>query len=124
MMTGLFQLGQGLYTYNKLQTAVRAAGRYASMRSYDSATATPSAEFTDAVRNVVLYGNPSGGTEPLFANLAAEQVNLVVAMSGSAPTVVTVRLNGYALDTIFGSVKLTNKPSATFTYGGRYTAGF
>lgn len=124
MMTGIFELGQGLYTYNKLQTAVRAGARYASMRTYNSATSTPSAAFQAAVQNVVIYGNPAGGTTPHVANLTPNQVDIIVRMSGNVPAEVTVRVNGFALDTIFGSVILTNKPSSTFAYGGRYTAGY
>ena len=124
LMTGLFELGHGLYTYNKLQTAVRAGARYASMRSYDSSSSTPSDAFRLAVRNVVIYGEPGGAGEPNVPDLEPAQINIVVGMSGAVPSEMTVKVNGYALDTIFGSVTLTNKPAATFAYGGRYTAGY
>lgn len=124
LMTGLFELGQGLYTYNKLQTAVRAGARYASMRTYNSATSTPSAGYQQAVRNVVIYGDPAGSGQPHIADLLPNQVSISVAMVGAVPSAVTVKVNGYALDTIFGTINLANKPSATFAYGGRYTAGY
>ena len=124
LMTGMFELGHGLYTYNKLQTAVRAGARHASMRSYNSANSTPSVAFETAVRNVVLYGNPAGGSGPNIPDLTPQHIGLSVRMEGSAPVEMTVTVNGYPLDTIFGVLTLTNKPYASFTYGGRYTAGF
>jgi hypothetical protein len=49
--TGTFQFGYTFYVYNNLESAVRGGARYASMRNYDSRTATPSAAFTTAVQD-------------------------------------------------------------------------
>ncbi len=41
VFSGVFQFGYALYVYNSLESAVRAGARYASQRTYDSATAPP-----------------------------------------------------------------------------------
>jgi Flp pilus assembly protein TadG len=123
-MIGVFQLGQAMFEYNRLQSAVRAAARYASMRSYDSTTSTPTAAFQTAVRNLVIYGTPAGGGSSNFAGIAPDHVHLAVTMNAALPSVMTVSINGYSVDTIFGDLTFNNKPSASFAYGGRYTAGY
>jgi Flp pilus assembly protein TadG len=124
MLAGTFELGYGMFSYNRLQQAVRAGGRYASLRSYDSVTSTPTNAFLTAVRNVVIYGDPEGGTTPVVNGLTPEHVTLNVALNGGVPATMTVAITGFEIKTIFTNVQLTNKPAAAFAYGGRYTAGF
>jgi Flp pilus assembly protein TadG len=124
LLGGTFELGYGMFSYNRLQQAVRAGARYASLRSYDSATATPTNAFLTAVRNVVIYGTPEGGATPVVNGLTPEQVQLSVEVNGSVPTTMTIRITGFPIRTIFTNVQLTGKPAASFPYGGRYTAGF
>ena len=121
---GMFQVGEAFYNYNKLETAVRAGARYASIRSYNSSSGTPSAAFLSAVRNVVVYGDPAGGTRPVVAGIAPQDVNLTVTMNGATPATMEVRVGRFTADTIFGTLKLQNKPLAVYSYGGRYTAGY
>ena len=48
LFAGVFQFGYTLYVYNNLDSAVRGGARYASLRAYDSATASPSAAFSES----------------------------------------------------------------------------
>ena len=50
---GTFQFGYMFYAYNTLVNAVRDGARYASLKPYDSASATPSSGFQTAVQNQV-----------------------------------------------------------------------
>jgi Flp pilus assembly protein TadG len=124
LLGGTFNIGYGLYSYNKLQSAVRAGGRYASLRSYDSSTGTPSSAFETAVKNLVVYGDPDGGATPVVPGLQAGHVTLSVSMNGTMPANMTVAISGLPIYTVFKTLVLSGKPSATFTYGGHYTAGY
>ena len=120
----IFQLGDAFYNYNKLQTAVRAGARYASIRSYNSSSGTPSAAFLLAVRNVVVYGDPAGGTRPVINGIAPQDVDLTVTMNGATPATMEVRVGQLTVNTILGTLQLQKKPLAVYPYGGRYTAGY
>lgn len=120
IFAGSFQYGYSYYVYNNLQTSVRAAGRYAAARTYDSSTATPSAAFTTAVKNMAVYGNPLGGTRSVAPNLTTDKVALSVVFSLGTPSRVTVQVNDYRINGVFGAVTLNGKPRATFPYLGRW----
>ena len=121
LLAGTFQFGYSFYLYNKIQSAVRAGARYAALRDYDSSNATPSAAYATAVKNMVVFADPAGGTVPVATGLTTSHVNVSVTMgSGSTPSAVTVGVNGYQIQAIFGNITLQNKPSATFVYAGRY----
>jgi Flp pilus assembly protein TadG len=117
--TGTFQFGYTFLQYNNLQNAVARGARYASLVPYDSATATPSAAFKAAVRNMVLYGTPSAGTTPVLPGLTAANVNVVPSFGTlGIPLTMTVSISGYTIDSIFAKSALSNKPQVTFTYQG------
>ena len=120
IFAGSFQYGYSYYVYNNLQTSVRAAGRYAAARTYDSATATPSAAFTTAVKNMAVYGNPLGGTRSVAPNLTTDKVAVSVAFSMGTPSQVAVQVNNFQINGVFGTVTLNGKPRATFPYLGRW----
>jgi Flp pilus assembly protein TadG len=118
LFTGTFQFGYTLYVYNSLQSAVRGGARYASMRSYDSASATPSSGFSTAVKNMVVYGNPDGTGQPVSRGLTASNVQIQPNMNGAAPESITVQITGYTIDAVFTSFTFNGKPSTTFPYTG------
>lgn len=118
-LVGTFQFGYTFYTYNALQSSVRAGARYASLRSYDSSTSTPSAAFLAAVRNVVVYGSPSGGTKPVVAGLTTDKVSLSVTLVNNVPSQMTVSINSFDIDAAVGKIRLTGKPWTAFPYTGR-----
>jgi len=120
IFTGVFQFGYTFYVYNRLENAVRAGARYGSLRVYDSATETPSAAYVEAVRNVVLYGNPSGGSQPIVPGLSAESVTVTMAMDRNVPQQASVAIATYDIDAVFTTIHLVGKPRAAFTYVGRF----
>jgi len=134
LFTGVFQFGYALWTYNQLANHVRAGARYASLKTFDAAGATPSADFRQAVQNMVAYGTPSpaiGITTPgaigvltpaTVSGLSPSQVTLTVGAEDGLPGVMTVAVSGYTVSTIFGNFTLTDKPAMTFDYMGRYAA--
>jgi Flp pilus assembly protein TadG len=124
LFIGTFQFGYTFYQYNLLKNAVNSGAEYASLRTYDSNSATPSNAFMQAVQNVVVYGNPAGGTQPVSPGLATSNVVLTpgwsTAGSGGVPLTMTVSLTGYTIQAVVGTTTLTGKPSATYPYTGIY----
>jgi Flp pilus assembly protein TadG len=123
VFAGTFQFGYTFYQYNLLKNAVMNGASYAAMRNYDSASNTPSTAFSTAVKNVVVYGDPAGGTTPVAPNLSTSNVNLVPtlfnnATSNQPPIAITVSISGYTISAVFGSTTLTSKPSVTYPYQG------
>lgn len=120
VFTGVFQFGYAFYQYNYLENAVRGGARYASLRVYDSSNSTPSAAYLTAVRNMVLYGNPSGGTQPVTRGLTANKVSVTVTFERSVPRRVAVAIVNYQIDAVFTTISLNGKPKVSFPYLGRY----
>ncbi len=118
LFAGTFQFGYAFFVYNTLSSAVRGGARYASMRAYDSSSGTPSAAFSTAVRNMVVYGNAEGGGQPVTPRLTAANVEIAPNMNGAAPESITVRIHGLTVDAVFTSFTFNGKPSATFPYAG------
>jgi len=116
LFTGTIQFGYTLY--NNLQSEVRGGARYASMRSYDSATITPSHEFSGAVKNMVVFGNPEGTGQPVSRGLTPANVQIQPNMNGAAPESITVQIAAYTIDAVFTSFTFNGKPSTTFPYTG------
>lgn len=120
VFSGAFEFGYAFYAYNRLVNAAREGARYASMKPYDSATSTPSTAFSTAVKNMVVYANPTppDGATPVVRGLTTSNVSLTVLSSGVQPLQMTVSISNFPLDAIFGTITLNNKPSVTFTYLG------
>jgi Flp pilus assembly protein TadG len=110
------RFGYSLYTYNKLEALVSAGARYASRLTYDSTTETPSQSFQTAVSNMVIYGNPAGGTRPLVPGVSAANVAVAAVMENRVPKRLKVSIVNYGLT----SWTLNGKPYAEFRYMGRY----
>ncbi len=119
MMMGVFEFGYAFFLYNQLKNAVREGSRYASLATYDSSTAAYTDAYGNAVKNMVVYGSPSGGTQSLVPRLNTAHVRVAVTFARGVPASVTVRVENYPLDTGFKTL-LLHKPSCTFTYVGRY----
>lgn len=118
MFSGTFDFGYTLIQYNRLETAVAQGARYASLAPYDSATANPSSAFVLAVRNMVLYGNPAGGTAPVLGGLTPSNVELRVTFANGVPASVQVSITGYNIYALFGNHALNGKPEVTYAYQG------
>lgn len=118
VLAGVFQFGYALFVYNNLESAVRGGARYASARSYDSSSAAPSPDYSAAVKNMVVYGNPEGTGQPVARGLSASNVEIQANMNGAAPESITVAITGYKVDAVFTSFTFDGKPAKTFPYTG------
>ncbi len=123
VLTGCFQFGYALYVYNQLQTAVRAGARLASLKTYDSLTSTPTAAFRTSVANMVVYGNPSGGSQPVVAGLTTANVSVTMHFESGTPRAVTVSVSNFSVDTIVKRINLVNKPRMKLAFMGRVDPG-
>jgi Flp pilus assembly protein TadG len=120
MLFGTFEFGYAFYTYNRLIAAVREGGRYASLRTYDSSTTTPSDAYLTAVKNAVVYGNQAGSGTPVVSGLTTSQIGVTMTMNNGVPDIVTVSVTNFTIDTLITTLNLANKPSAAFRFEGRY----
>ena len=66
LFAGIFQFGYTFYTYNVLKLAVANAAEYGSRLDYDTGNTSP---YTDALRNMVVYGDATAGTTPVLTGL-------------------------------------------------------
>ncbi|MGD8808329.1 MAG: TadE/TadG family type IV pilus assembly protein [Gammaproteobacteria bacterium] len=78
MILGVTELSRVMIRYNALTKAVRDGARHASALALLGTTGTVMIDqaLTDAVRNVVVYGNVAGTGTPVLEGLAAGQVTL------------------------------------------------
>jgi Flp pilus assembly protein TadG len=118
VFSGTFDIGYTVIQYNKLQTAVAQAARYASLVPYDSSSDAPSSAFKSAVQNMVVYGNPVAGGAPVVGGLTTSNVALQVTFANGVPATVQVSVTGYTINALFGSHILFGKPRVTFPYQG------
>ena len=118
---GTFQFGYTFLQYNNLENAVARGARYASLIPYDSTTTTPSAAFSSAVKNMVLYGSSTAGTSPVVSGLATTNVNLTVTFTNGVPSAMTVSVSGYSINSVVATSTLTQKPKITYAYQGIWT---
>ena len=108
LLTGIFEIGYTLYTYESLVQAVRAGARYAALNAPRTASGS---EFTKSVRNLVVYGDPSpdAKAKPIAAGLAPDQVDVLLE-----PAAATVSLRGFTIDAVFRKISLDGRPTVTF----------
>jgi Flp pilus assembly protein TadG len=66
-MFAVLEFGRVLWTHNALADAARKGARYAVLHSQGD---------IGAVKNVVVYGDPAGGTNPVVDNLSTTNVNV------------------------------------------------
>lgn len=109
MFAGIFEIGYSFYTYGTLVSAVRAGARYAALQPRGSGA--DSAVIAEAVRNVVVYGDPAPAdrAQPVVSGLTTDHVELINTPEGS-----TVSLHGFAIDALFLKVNLDGRPTVTF----------
>ncbi|MGH9874035.1 MAG: TadE/TadG family type IV pilus assembly protein [Pyrinomonadaceae bacterium] len=86
VMFGVMEFGRALWVHNALSDAARRGARYAVVHT---------AADSDAVKNVVVYGNPAGGTTPLVSNLTTANVNVVYSGFGLSGGTATVSISNY-----------------------------
>jgi len=124
--TATFQFGFIFYQYNAVFNAVNNGAHFGAVQIYDSNSSTPSNAFSTSVKNMVVFGDPTGtNTTPVVKNLTTGNVTVTIGSVGSAgttftPTSVTVAITGYTINAVVGSFTLTGKPSVTYAYQGLY----
>jgi Flp pilus assembly protein TadG len=116
---GTFQFGLAFYYYNHLASAVRAGARYASYRTYDSPSATPSSAYVEAVRNMAVYGDPNGGNLPVVKGLQPSHINVSVQTVNQVPAYVRVTVQNFPMNVVLKTFQVS-KPEAVFPYLGVY----
>ena len=86
VMFGVIEFGRALWVHNALSDAARRGARYAVVhKESDSA----------AVKNVVVYGDPAGGSTPLVNNLTLSNVNVTHSGFGLSGGTATVSISDY-----------------------------
>jgi archaellum component FlaG (FlaF/FlaG flagellin family) len=124
--TATFQYGYIFYQYNALVNAVNNGAHFGALQVYDSSSSTPSTTYTTAVKNMVIYGDPTGtNTTPVVKSLGTSNVTITIGYLGNAgttftPTSVTVAITGYTINGVTGTYTLTGKPAATYPFQGMY----
>lgn len=85
-MFAVIEFGRALWVHNALADAARRGARYAVLHSSDNAA---------AVKNVVVYGNPAGGTQATVPNLTTTNVSVTYSNFGLNEGTATVSITGY-----------------------------
>lgn len=85
-MFGVIEFGRALWAHNALTDAARRGARYATLHT--------TAEMAD-VKNVVVYGDPAGGTQPLVPNLTPDNVTVDYSDLATNKGTVSVGITGY-----------------------------
>lgn len=85
-MFAVVEFGRALWTHNALADAARRGARYATLHS---------AADIEQVKNVVVYGDPAGGSQPLVPNLSTANVSVNYSNFALNTGTVTVSVTDY-----------------------------
>src|SRR4051794_35770185 len=76
--TGTFQFGYTFYRYDNIETAVNNGARYAAQLAWDSTDGTMTTAWATAVKNQVVYGDPTGTmTTPALPGLTTAYISVI-----------------------------------------------
>jgi Flp pilus assembly protein TadG len=110
VMFAVLEFGRALWIHNALADAARRGARYATMHS----TAD-----IDKVKNVVVFGDPDGGGQPMVNNLTTANVEVNYNSFGLNKGTVSVSITNYQFQFVIPLVGTTiNMPSYTTTLTG------
>jgi len=114
-MFAVIEFGRALWVHNALTDAARRGARYAALHSTaDSA----------AVKNVVVYGDPAGGTQAVVPNLTTANVTVDYSDFALNKGTATVKVTGYQFQFVIPIIGTTiTMPNYTTTFQGE-NAGF
>jgi Flp pilus assembly protein TadG len=106
-MFAVLEFGRALWVHNALADAARRGARYATMHSSADAA---------QVKNVVVYGDPAGGGQPMLNNLSTANVNVDYNAFGLNDGTVSVSITGYQFQFVVPIIGTTiTMPSYTTT---------
>jgi Flp pilus assembly protein TadG len=109
-MFAVVEFGRALFTHNALADAARRGARYAALHS---------AGDIDQVKNVVVYGDPAGGTQPLVPNLSTANVAVNYSNFALNKGTVTVSVTNYQFQFVLPLVASSiTMPNYTTTMTG------
>ena len=97
-MFAVLEFGRVLWVHNALADAARRGARYAVLHS-----AAQSGE----VKNVVVYGDPAGGSQPMLDNLSAANVDVTYNGFDMNQGTVTVKITNYKFQFVIPIVGTT-----------------
>jgi len=97
-MFAVIEFGRALWVHNALADAARRGARYAVLHS---------ASEIDSVRNVVVYGDPAGGTQSTIPNLTTDNVSVNYSGFGLNQGTVTVSVTNYQFQFVIPIVGTT-----------------
>jgi hypothetical protein len=110
VMFGVIEFGRVLWTHNALTDAARRGARYAVVHQ--------ASEVAD-VKNVVVYGDPAGGTNPVVENLTTDNVQVRYSGFGLDHGTVQVTITSYQFQFVIPLVSTSiQMPSYTTTLTG------
>ncbi len=106
----VLEFGRVLWTHNALTDAARQGARYAVMHK---------ASDVASVKNVVVYGDPAGGTNPVVENLSSSNVQVNYSNFGLDGGTVQVTITDYQFHFVIPIVSTTiQMPHYTTTLTG------
>ena len=85
-MFAVIEFGRALWVHNALADAARRGARYAALHSAADAA---------AVKNVVVFGDPAGGSQAMLPNLTTTNVSVTYSGFGLNTGTVTVSITDY-----------------------------
>ncbi|HKO62664.1 MAG TPA: TadE family protein [Pyrinomonadaceae bacterium] len=110
VMFAVMEFGRAVWTHNALSDAARRGARYAVVNGTGS---------SGAVKNVVVYGDPDGGTKPLVDNLTIDNVDVNYSGFGLDEGTVQVTITDYEFEFVIPIVGTTMQmPNYTTTLTG------
>lgn len=109
-MFAVVEFGRALWVHNALSDAARRGARYAALNSPSN---------VDAVKNVVVYGDPAGGTQPVVPNLTPANVTVTYTDFALNKGTATVSVTGYQFQFVIPIIGTTiTMPSYSTTRTG------
>jgi Flp pilus assembly protein TadG len=109
-MFAVMEFGRALWVHNALSDAARRGARYAVLNS---------ASNIDAVKNVVVYGDPAGGTQPVVPNLTTDKVTVTYTDFALNKGTASVSVTGYQFQFVIPIIGTTiTMPNYTTTRTG------
>lgn len=109
-MFAVVEFGRALWTHNALADAARRGARYATLHS---------AGDIEQVKNVVVYGDPAGGSQPLIPNLTTTNVSVNYSNFALNKGTVTVSVTNYQFQFVLPLVSTgITMPNYTTTLTG------
>ena len=110
VMFGVIEFGRALWVHNALADAARRGARYATLNKSSEA---------DKVKNVVVYGNPDGGGDPMVPNLTTTNVQVNYSGFGLNKGTVSVSVTNYKFQFVIPILGTTiTMPNYTTTLTG------